>query len=181
MDRTIRPALRMAFLTLALCAEARAAAPPILPLSEGAPAPAFAAERLEGGSLTLASLQGKVVLLNFWGISCPPCRVEMPELEAIHRRHAASGLVVLGVAEMNPTREQARRFVADIGTTYPILLDPGEHLGGLYGLEAHPTTFVIDARGVVTYVNAGYLRGEEKEIEAAVVAALAAARAPGRG
>ena len=142
------------------------------PFAAGAVAPEFKADQLDGGTLSLASLRGRVVLLNFWGISCPPCRVEMPELEAMHRRLAPRGLVVLGVAEMNPTPEQARRFLSEVGTTYPIVLDPGERLGALYRLEAHPTTFVIDARGTITFVNEGYLKGEEKEIEAAVLQAL---------
>ena len=149
-----------------------AAAPP--PFSAGAAAPAFTAERLDGGSLSLASLRGKVVLLNFWGVSCPPCRVEMPELQAMHRRLAGRGLVVLGVTEMNPAPEEARRFLAEIGATYPVVLDPGERLGALYRIEAHPTTFVIDARGTITFVNDGYLKGDEKGIEAAVLRALEA-------
>jgi len=66
------------------------------------------------------------------------------------------------------------RFVAEIGVTYPILLDPGARIGGLYRIEAHPTSVVIDARGILRFVNAGYLRGDEKEIERAVREALAA-------
>jgi len=137
------------------------------------PAPSFTGPRLDGGSVALESLRGRVVLLNFWAVDCPPCRIEMPELEKIHRRYSGRGLRVLGVTEMDPAPDQAARFVAQIGVTYPILLDPGARIGTLYGIEAHPTSLVIDARGIVRFVNAGYLKGEEKEIERAVREALA--------
>lgn len=144
------------------------------PLIPGMPAPPFSSARLDGGRLALESLRGRVVLLNFWAVECPPCRIEMPELEKIHRRYSGRGLQVLGVTEMDPPRDEAARFVAEIGVTYPILLDPGARIGGLYRIEAHPTSVVIDARGIVRFVNSGYLRGEEKEIERAVRETLAA-------
>ena len=124
--------------------------------------------------LTLEGLKGKVVLLNFWAVNCPPCRIEMPELQKIYRRYTGRGLRVIGVTEMDPVRDQARRFIEESGVTYPILLDPGARIADLYALEAHPTTVVIDARGRVRFVNAGYLKGEEKEIERAVLQALGA-------
>lgn len=141
-------------------------------IAAGAKAPLFSAARLDGGSLSLVSLRGHVVLLDFWAVACPPCRLEMPALETIHRRYRSRGLRVLGVTEMDPTREEARRFIAGVGVTYPIVLDPGARIGGLYALEAHPTTFVIDPRGRVRHVTIGYVRGDEAEIEGAVRAAL---------
>ncbi len=161
-------------LTLSLLLGASAlAAPPDAP-APGKPAPSFSSERLDGGTVALESLRGHVVLLNFWAVACPPCRIEMPELEKIHRRYSGRGLRVLGVTEMDPARDQAARFIAEIGVTYPILLDPGARIGALYGIEAHPTSVVIDARGIVRFVNSGYLRGEERGIERAVRKALAA-------
>ena len=148
-------------------------------LLQGRPAPLFSAARLDGGTLSLAALRGHVVLLDFWAVNCPPCRIEMPALETIHRRYARRGLQVIGVTEMDPARDEALQFATEAGVTYPIVLDPGARIGALYGLEAHPTTFVIDARGHVRHVNAGYLRGEEKEIERAVREALdASTRTP---
>jgi len=156
-------------------AAARAVAGPGA-LAPGASAPPFTAARLDGGTLSLASLRGRVVLLDFWAVACPPCRIEMPRLEEIHRRHAGRGLEVVGVTEMDPPRDAAVRAVAEAGATYPIVLDPGGRIAALYGIETHPTTLVIDARGRVRFVNAGYLRGEERDIEQAIDAALAAAR-----
>jgi len=113
-----------------------------------------------------------VVLLNFWAPACPPCRIEMPALERIHRRYSRKGLRVVGVTEMDPTRAQVLESIQETGVTYPVVLDPGARIGALYAVEAHPTSLVIDARGFVRYVNVGYLKGEEKEIERAVKEAI---------
>jgi cytochrome c biogenesis protein CcmG, thiol:disulfide interchange protein DsbE len=166
-------------LSLLLGASALAASPDTL--APGMPAPPFSSPRLDGRTVALESLRGRVVLLNFWAVECPPCRIEMPEIEKIHRRYSGRGLRVLGITEMDPARDQAARFVAEIGVTYPILLDPGARIGALYGIEAHPTSVVIDARGIVRFLNVGYLRGEEKEIERAIREALSAGAGPSGG
>lgn len=168
---------RFAFaLGLLLGASAFAASPapppPSAPPEPGTPAPTFASRRVDGGTLALESLRGHVVLVNFWALNCPPCRIEMPELEKLHRRFADRGVQVIGVTEMNPADSEVKRYIAEIGVSYPILLDPGARIGALYGIEAHPTSVVIDAHGIVRFVNSGYLRGEEKEIERALREAL---------
>jgi peroxiredoxin len=138
----------------------------------GAPAPPFSGALLDGGSLNLESLRGHVVLINFWAPACPPCRIEMPALERIHRRYSRKGLRVVGITEMDPARAQVFHSIEETGVTYPIILDPGARIGALYAIEAHPTSFVVDTRGIVRYVNVGYLKGEEKEIERAIREAL---------
>ena len=79
---------------------------------------------------------------------------------------------MIGITEMDPSREEVVGALKEAGVTYPILLDPGARIGSLYAIVAHPTSVVVDARGIVRYVNVGYLRGEEKEIEQAVLQAL---------
>ena len=128
--------------------------------------------------MTLGSLRGRVVLVNFWGIACPPCRIEMPELEKIRRRYEDRGLEILGIEEMNASASEARRFVEQLGVRYPILLDPGEKIGRLYRLEAHPTTVVIDRAGRIAWIDSGYLRGDERDIDQAVRDALAVPNLP---
>jgi len=170
----------MTTLIVGVCfhAQSSAAEPPAQSIpahaspAPGQPAPLFSAEEFNGGALSLQSLRGRVVLLNFWSSACPPCRIEMPELEKIKRRYAGRGLRVIGITEMDPPRDQVRDFLEQTGVTYPILLDPAGRIGALYALEAHPTSIVIDARGIVRYTNVGFLKGEEKEIERAVVEAL---------
>ena len=137
-------------------------------LPSGKPAPLFTAPRLDGGALSLRALRGHPVLLNFWSPTCPPCALEMPELETLHHRYAARGLTIVGIVEMESSADEARRFVAERGVTYPIVLDHDGAIGARYRLEAHPTSVLLDARGIVRYENLGFLRGEEKEIEAAI-------------
>ncbi len=137
-------------------------------LSPGTPAPLFAAPRLDGGTLSLRALRGHPVLLNFWSPTCPPCVLEMPELEKLHHVYAPRGLTIVGIVEMASSADEARRFVEERGVTYPIVLDLDGAIGARYRLEAHPTSVLIDARGIMRYENLGFLRGEEKEIEAAI-------------
>ena len=171
MIRKLRTACYIAGIMTLMIGSRIVASEPGAPARNGE-APAFTGEKLDGGILRLESLRGHVVLLNFWAVACPPCRIEMPELEKIHRRYAGRGLQVLGVTEMDPTPGQVRDAIAEMGVTYPILLDPGAGIASLYGIKAHPTSFVIDAKGIVRFVNSGYLKGEEIDIEREIRKAL---------
>lgn len=114
----------------------------------GTPAPALALPALDGGEVSLASLQGKPVLLNFWATWCPPCRKEMPLLESTYQRYRAAGLQVLAVnlAE-NPVT--VRAFRDRYGITFPILLDADGKATERYRIIPLPTTFFIAGDGRV--------------------------------
>lgn len=142
-------------------------------LPVGKPAPRFQARTLSGKPFRLSDLRGQVVLLDFWMIGCPPCRIEMPELQKLYRKYADKGLRIIGVTQMDPTPQQAKAALKELGVTYPAVLDPGNKIAERYRLEAHPTTVLIDRQGIVRQVNTGYLKGEEKEIEAAIRRLLA--------
>src|SRR6058998_3136295 len=126
-----------------------AAAPTPAELPLGAPAPDFVAHRLAGGTLSLADLRGHPVLLNFWSPTCPPCAIEMPQLEKLHRRYLGRGLQIVGVTGMDPPLDLVRRFLKEKRVTYPIVLDPGGTIGDRYLLQAHPTSVLVDAEGLV--------------------------------
>lgn len=106
--------------------------------------------------------------------------MEAPHLQQLHKKYYRQGLRLVGVTEMDPTVAQVRAFVKKHGVTYPIVLDPGEKVGARYQLEGHPTGILIDRKGIVRYLHTGFLRGEEKEIEAAIQAVLAG-KAPPKG
>jgi cytochrome c biogenesis protein CcmG/thiol:disulfide interchange protein DsbE len=114
----------------------------------GAPAPAFSLPRLEGdGSVSLASLRGKTVVLNFFASWCGPCKREAPDLESLWRQYRSDGVVVLGV-DSGDARSDARRFLSAHGVTYPVVFDPGEKLArGAYALPGLPVTYVINPAG----------------------------------
>ena len=94
------------------------------PPKAGAPAPAFSLPRLDGtGDVSLASLRGKTVVLNFFASWCQPCKREAPDLESLWRHSRSDGLVVLGV-DSGDAKGSARRFLSAHGVTYPVVFDP---------------------------------------------------------
>ena len=120
-----------------------------LSLETGAAAPDFRLPSLAGGEIDLESYRGKVVVLNFWATWCPPCVVEMPSLERLHRTLGPEGLAVVTVAtDEGPAA--LREFVEDYQLTLPVLLDPGGRSAAAdYRTTGYPETFVLDRQGVL--------------------------------
>ena len=114
----------------------------------GAPAPAFSLARLDGaGKLSLASLRGKTVILNFWASWCGPCKREAPALEQVWREYRGRDVVVVGV-DSNDVASDARRFVSAHGITYPVVRDGGGTVASdRYGIAALPVTYVVNRNG----------------------------------
>ncbi len=110
-------------------------------------APAFHLNRLDRtGKLSLASLRGKVVVLNFWASWCNPCKTEAPRLEAAWQRYRDQGVVVVGVDAQDFSGD-ARRFMRRHGVTYPNVHDgPGDVLPK-YGVTGFPETFFVGRDG----------------------------------
>ncbi len=118
-------------------------------LEKGTPAPDFRLPSLDGRETELASLRGKVVLLNFWATWCPPCVEEMPSLERLHRKLGPEGLVVLAVST-DEDRADLESFVTRNALTLPVLRDPGGVVAAdSYRTTGYPETFVIDRSGVL--------------------------------
>jgi cytochrome c biogenesis protein CcmG/thiol:disulfide interchange protein DsbE len=116
------------------------------------PAPDFTLMRLDRpGRLTLSSLRGKVVVLNFWASWCYPCKKEAGALETASRRWGKL-VVVLGV-DVNDFEGDARGFMRKHGITYPVVHDNGNVTSPKYGFSLLPETFFVDRRGrVVAHV-----------------------------
>ena len=105
----------------------------------------FTLTDLEGHTWTLKDLRGKVVLVNFWATWCPPCRKEIPDLEALYKRFKGKGLVIMGISD--ETAAKVQPFVRKEKITYPMLLDPGRKVNNLYSVEGIPMSFVYDRSG----------------------------------
>ena len=105
----------------------------------------FTLTDLEGKPWTLQDLHGKVVLVNFWATWCPPCRKEMPDLEALYNEFKDQGLLILAISDEDISKVQP--FIAQHHTTYPILLDPGSKVHELFVVEGIPKSFLYDRDG----------------------------------
>ena len=131
----------------------------------GQSAPAFTVKTLAGKTFRLKDARGKVVLLDFWGVACPPCKIQMPALQRWHEQYAGRGMVVVGIEAMGTETKAIRKALKERGVTYPVASDTGNRLMTLYGVTAHPTTILIDQEGKIVHIEVGYVRGDEKEIE----------------
>lgn len=138
-------------------------------------APGLTLTTLAGESVSLERLRGSTVLLNTWATWCPPCRDELPALEAVARRYADRGLVVVGV-NIGESPSAVRSFVDRSGLTFPIWLDPGEASLRAFAAISLPSTFLIDPSGVVRARWFGATC--ERELEAAILPILEAWEAP---
>jgi peroxiredoxin len=98
-----------------------------------------------GRSWTLRQLKGKVVVVNFWATWCPPCRKEMPDLNALYKQFGKQGLVILAISDEDAAK--VKPFIAEHKYTYPILLDPGGKVHAAFGVEGIPKSFVYDREG----------------------------------
>jgi cytochrome c biogenesis protein CcmG, thiol:disulfide interchange protein DsbE len=108
--------------------------------------PEFNGPTVEGPTVSLVSLRGRVVLLNFWSSWCLDCRSEMPIFEQLHRDFAAQGLTILGVNVREGTRT-IRRYAGELDLTFPLVLDPKGKITASYGVTGLPTTFLIGRDG----------------------------------
>ncbi|NCB62810.1 MAG: redoxin domain-containing protein [Clostridia bacterium] len=119
------------------------------------PAPDFTLTDQNGKEHTLSDYQGKTVFLNFWATWCPPCKGEMPDIQALYQSHGGNedDLVVIGVAGPNQGREgtveDITAFLSDNDYTFPVVMDQTGDVFLQYGITAFPTTFMIDTEGNV--------------------------------
>jgi peroxiredoxin len=134
-------------------------------VGRGTPAPPLALPRLAGGPpVELASLRGRVVLVNFWATWCKPCEDEMPAMERLYRRLAPDGFELLAVsvdADVEPVREFRER----LGLSFPILLDPEQEVARRYQTFRFPESLLIGPDGVVVE---RYIGGKEWDADAYV-------------
>jgi peroxiredoxin len=105
----------------------------------------FTLNDLQGKPWHLQDLRGKVVLVNFWATWCPPCRKEMPDLNALYNRFKDRGFVVLAISDEEATK--VAPFIEERKIDYPILLDPGRKVNDLFQVEGIPKSFVYDRSG----------------------------------
>jgi thiol-disulfide isomerase/thioredoxin len=111
-------------------------------------APALVATALDGQTFDLASLRGKVILVNFWATWCVPCRKEMPVLDAFYQRHRGEGIELIGIS-IDFARDSAKMRKAGGAVAYPVAWANEIAVNGFGTPAGVPVTYVIDTKGVV--------------------------------
>jgi peroxiredoxin len=134
----------------------------------GNPAPDFHVQALSGakGSIALADLRGQVVLVDFWGTFCAPCKKSFPKLEELHVKYGKNGLRIIGISEdEDEDKGKIPSFTETTGVKFPIAWDAEKSIARQYHPETMPSSFLIDKRGVVRFSHVGYHDGEEAVVE----------------
>lgn len=137
-------------------------AAPEAPVREGDRAPRYSGALLDGGTLALDELRGEPVLVNLWATWCAPCREETPFLESLHRDWEGAGLRMVGISvDAASAGGDVRRFLEEFDVTYPVVHDPGQEVMRRFGAIGLPSTYLIDADGVVRWVRMGPVRATD--------------------
>lgn len=113
-------------------------------------APDFEIQTLDGETVKLKDLRGQRVMLNFWATWCPPCRVEMPDMQKLHENE---DIIVLAVnlTDSEMSQKDIMTFVNEFGLAFPIGLDKSGEISKLYKINPIPTTFMIDTDGTIRF------------------------------
>lgn len=136
----------------------------------GDQAPAFTVTDINGQTIALEQLKGKVVVLNFWFIHCAPCREEMPVLNKLVEQYKGNeNIVFIGLTADNSKR--VKKFLADNPFLFQIV--PGAHsIEKEYDISGHPSNIIINKTGKIVLWQTGYGKGTETYIEETIERAL---------
>ena len=127
--------------------------------------PDFTLEDLSEKRVSLKSLRGKVVFLNFWATWCIPCREEMPTMEKLHKEFKNRGLEVVAV-NIKEDKKDVRKFVEELGLTFTILLDKSGNTSEEYGAWSIPLSYFINRNGEFVGKVNGYRKWDSQEARA---------------
>lgn len=119
----------------------------------------------------LQPVEGRVVWVDFWASWCVPCRRSFPWLNSMHRKYGADGLQIIAV-NVDKDRALADAFLAEVPAEFALRFDPAGALAKQYGVQAMPSSFLIDANGNVLATHAGFRTADAEEYERAITDAL---------
>jgi cytochrome c biogenesis protein CcmG/thiol:disulfide interchange protein DsbE len=145
-------------------------------LEPGQPAPALELSGLSS-QVSLSKLKGKVVYVDFWASWCGPCKQSFPWLNEMQAKYGAKGFQVIGV-NVDAKRGDAETFLASTPAAFQIAFDPQGITPKSYQIKGMPSSVLVGPDGKVLFVHSGFRADERKELESAIVAALAKAAQP---
>ncbi len=132
----------------------------------GKPAPSFSVSTANGkGKVDIASLKGKVVVVDFWATWCGPCKESFPKLQELYTKYQSNGLEIVGLSEDDENQGIAEFGQAHGSVKFPIGWDNGKSIAGQYKPPTMPTSFVVDKNGIVRFAHVGYHDNDQAEIE----------------
>ena len=164
--RALPQALLAVLLCLSLCL-------PALALDSGQRLPEIGLNDVAGRKIDLASLKGKVVIVDFLASWCGPCKQELPVLEKLYKKYGSQGLVVVGVS-VDEELSNLQGLLKQVKVTFPVVHDASKGVAGRYKPPRMPSSYVVDRKGVVRHVHGGFRSEDAAKLEAEVKALLAA-------
>jgi cytochrome c biogenesis protein CcmG, thiol:disulfide interchange protein DsbE len=136
-------------------------------LDSGAPVPEIGLTDLSGKRIDLASLKGKVVIIDFWASWCAPCKQEMPILERLFQKYKDRGFVVVGVS-VDQEDANVGSFVKQLKVSFPIVHDKAHGVANRYRPPRMPSSYIVDRQGIVRHVHGGFRAADASAIEGEV-------------
>lgn len=127
----------------------------------------FTLDALNGGTKTLKDFRGKVVVLDFWSIGCPPCRRAVPHLVSLYEAYKGKGLVVLGISFDRKEKDSLQGFLSKYNVSYPILLGTMD-VAKKYGVRSIPSLFIIDKQGHIRFHVVGFNEEIGQKVESRI-------------
>ncbi|HXA15041.1 MAG TPA: TlpA disulfide reductase family protein [Opitutaceae bacterium] len=127
------------------------------------PAPGWELKDVEGKPVNFSQFKGKVVVLDFWATWCPPCRSEIPGYVKLQEKYKDQGLVIIGVSLDQEGPAVVKKFMADLHVNYQIVMGDDTVVQALGGVDAIPTTFIIDRDGKIRDKKIGAMETGEYE------------------
>ena len=134
----------------------------VIPVAVNYPAPELSLQNVDGKSESLIDYRDRVVLVNNWATWCPPCKAEIPTLEAYYKIHVVDGFVIIGV-EAGESQNDVLKFVQEHDMTYPVWFDLKNAATNAFRNESLPSSYVIDRKGIVRLAWVGEISQEMLE------------------
>ena len=123
----------------------------------------FSLKAADGTAYELSKYKGKVVIVNFWATWCGPCRMEIPDFIEAHKKYKSKGLEIIGISLDQDGWTKVVPFVKQNQITYPVVLGDEEVVENYGGINAIPTTFIIDKKGTIVDKHVGVMSLKQLE------------------